>query len=72
MKSVIPLKVRPRRQSLEKGLLGVFQATDNIPCKDAESARLSRGNRAQSFRLKEKLPYGVRFVCLCYKHMEKF
>ena len=31
MKSVRPLKDKPGRQSLEKGLLCIFQATGNIP-----------------------------------------
>ena len=54
MKSVMALKVKPGRQSLETGLLCIFQAIGNILLKEGtEPARLSTGTGAQRLELKE-------------------
>lgn len=63
MKSVTPLKVKPRRQSLEKGLLGVFQATDNIPLQRCRVSKPKHRQQSTKVQAKRKAPIW-RQVCL--------
>ena len=52
MKSVILLKVKPGRQSLEKGTLCVFQAIGNIPLQRHRVSKTK--HRQQSTRVRAK------------------
>ena len=51
--SVSPLKVKPERQSLEKGLLCIFLAVGMDLLQGAEPAELSTANRAQRRELED-------------------
>ena len=52
MKSFIPLKVKPGRQSLEKGLLCIFQAIGNILLQRGRGSMTK--HRQQSTKVKAK------------------
>ena len=53
MKSVIPLKVKPGRQSLKKGLLCIFQTIGNIPFQRYRSSMTKHRQQGTKFRAKE-------------------
>ena len=56
-------KGQPRRQSLEKGLLGVFQATDNIPLQRCRVSKTKQRQQSTKIQAKRKAPTWSQ-VCL--------
>ena len=47
----IPYKVKPERQSLEKGLLCIFQAIGNITCRASMTKQRQQGKKVRAKRI---------------------